>query len=169
MRRTLQWIGVAAALLLAGVVADSARAASRKSVREEMYARGRPYAPGAPIKAAVLLQRSDCTSNLRVFELLDQDDIRARLRLAVVWYVGPSSDSTAIRAALPTWSRSVPLLHVPQGALLDLHRLGHRHTPVLIVQDAEGRIRLTTQSPQSSREFAGLRLIIRGLTWIEEL
>ena len=40
---------------------------------------------------------------------------------------------------------------------------------VIEVLDQEGRVRFTSQSPRSPREFAGLRQIIEGLTWIEEL
>jgi hypothetical protein len=39
----------------------------------------------------------------------------------------------------------------------------------MLVADAEGRVRFATQSPRSSREVAGLRRIIEGLTYIEEL
>lgn len=169
MRRSLYWSGAIVALLLAGVVVDSARAASRRTVRDALSAHGAPYRPGAPISAAVLLQRSDCDSNLRIFDLLHRDEVRQNLRLSVVWFVGSPTDSTTIRAALPQWAQAVPIVRIPRGALRDLHELGHRHTPVLVVQDAEGRIRLATQSPRSSREFAGLRQIITGLTWIEEL
>jgi hypothetical protein len=47
--------------------------------------------------------------------------------------------------------------------------MGHTSTPALVVLDQSQRVRFATQSPRSPREYAGLRRIIEGLTWIEEL
>lgn len=157
------------ALLLAGVVVDTARATPRGGLRTGMAPHLPPAIPGARIQSAILVQRSDCTGNIRMLELLHRATIVERLQLAVIWYAGPANDSSEIRQLLPNWTRQIPLQPVPRGALRELAQLGHRGTPMLIVLDQEGRIRFTTQSPRSSREFAGLRNIIEGLTWIEEL
>jgi hypothetical protein len=117
----------------------------------------------------VLLQRADCTGNIRLFDLLHRPGVRDRLRLAVIWYVGPDTDTTAIRSLLPAWTREAPLERVPGAAMGELIRLGHRSTPAIVMLDQEGRVRFTSQSPRSAREFAGLRQVIEGLTWIEEL
>jgi hypothetical protein len=61
------------------------------------------------------------------------------------------------------------LARVPGSAIGELMRLGHKSTPAIVVLDQEGRVRFTSQSPRSAREFAGLQKIIEGLTWIEEL
>jgi hypothetical protein len=169
MRATLRWIVAAFGLLLAGALIDAARAAPPGGLRSELARHVGALQPGAPIQAAVLLQRSDCTGNIRLFDLLHRPDIRDRLHLAVIWYVGPDQDTTGIRALLPAWTLQAPLQRVPKAALGELARLGHRSTPTIVVLDQEGRIRFTSQSPRSSREFAGLRHIIEGLTWIEEL
>jgi hypothetical protein len=169
MRATLHWIIAALALLLASVVIDTARAAPAGGLRSELARHVGAFKPGMPVQAAVFLQRTDCTGNIRLFDLLHRPDIRDRLRLAVIWYVGPDQDSTAIRTLLPAWTAQARLQRVPKAALAELTRLGHRSTPAIVVLDQEGRIRFTSQSPRSSREFAGLRLIIEGLTWIEEL
>ena len=121
------------------------------------------------IQAAVVLQALDCTGNLRVLQLLHRGDVRERMHLAVIWFVGPAADSVVIRKLLPSWTRSTKLVLAPPGVLRDLGRLGHRETPTLVVLDQQGHLRLATQSPRSPREFAGLRRIIEGLTWIEEL
>ena len=57
----------------------------------------------------------------------------------------------------------------PPAVVGQFASLGHTTTPALLVLDQEGRVRFTTQSPRSSREVAGLRRIIEGLTWIEDL
>lgn len=171
------------ALLLAGVLWDTARAAPRlpmwptgsfqrhfsSGIRRELA----PFLPrmllGAPIQAVVVLQLSDCTGNLRILDLLHRPSLRDRLQLAVLWYDGPATDSTAIRKLLPLWTRATPLQPLPPAAFRELSALGHSSTPMLVVLDQIGRVRFTSQSPRSSREFVGLRNIIEGLTWIEEL
>lgn len=177
VRRLLLTGGAIVALLLAGVLMDSARAAARDArpraqrgeISAQMSAYTPAFLPGAPVQAAVVLQLSDCTGNLRLLDLLNRPEVSERLRLAVLWYAGPVGDSAGIRRLLPNWSAGSPLRPVPAAVLGELRRLGHRHTPLLIVMDQEGRVRLTSQSPRSPREFAGLRRVIEGLTWIEEL
>lgn len=169
MRAMLSWIVAALGLLLAGVLVDTARAAPHNGLRRTLAPHVEPFLPGARIQTAVLLQRSDCNGNMRMLDLLQRREVRDRLRVAVLWHVGPSTDTSAIRALLPSWTKSVALRQAPAAAINELRQLGHASTPLLIVLDQEGRVRLTTQSPRSPREFAGLRRIIEGLTWIEEL
>ena len=169
MRPIFLWTVAAFALLFASAVIDTARATPRGGLRHALAPYLTSTAPGAPIQTAVIVQRADCSGNLRVFDLLQRDAVKRSLRLAVIWYVGPSADSSIIRQLLPSWSTAIPLQPAPIEALQELRRLGHAETPTLIVLDQDGRIRLTTRSPRSLREFAGLQKIIEGLTWIEEL
>jgi hypothetical protein len=169
MRAMTSWIVAAFGLLFAGVLLDTARAAPHRGLRRTLAPYVEPFLPGSRIQAAVLLQKADCSGNVRMLDLLNQPDVRDRVRLAVLWHVGPPSDTLAIRALLPAWTRSVPLESAPAAAIGELKQLGHASTPLLVVLDQEGRVRLTTQSPRSPREFAGLRRIIEGLTFIEEL
>lgn len=169
MRAIVRWVFAACGLLLAGVVVDAARAAPPGGLRSELARYVGHFRPGTPIQAAVLLQRADCTGNIRLFDLLHRPDVRDRMRLAVIWYVGPDRDTSEIRSLLPSWTRETALRRVPGAAMGDFVRLGHRSTPAIVVLDQEGRVRFTSQSPRSSREFAGLRRILEGLTWIEEL
>ena len=169
MRAIIRLGVVTFALLLAGVFIDTARATPRGGLRESLSPYVPPLVPGVPIQSAILVQRSDCTGNIRMLDLLTRSSVSDRLQLAVIWYDGPSGDSVPIRQLLPAWTRNVALKPVPARALRELARLGHRGTPLLMVLDQEGRIRFTSQSPRSSREYAGLRKIIEGLTWIEEL
>lgn len=169
MHSAIKWIIAALALLLASVVVDSARAAPRDGLRRALHPYLLPTLPGAPIQAAVLLQAADCGGNLRLFDVLQRPRVRSQLRLAVIWYAGVVNDSTLIRARLPQWTQRTPLRLVPGEVLRELGQLGHQQTPTLLVLDQEGRLRLATQSPRSSREFAGLLRIVEGLTWIDEL
>lgn len=125
--------------------------------------------PGARVQAAIVLQLADCSGNLRLVHLLHLPSVETHLALAVIWYQGPASDSSEIRARLPAWTRASPLRPVPPGVVRDLARLGHRTTPVLLAADHDGRIRLVSQSPRTAREVAGLRRIVEGLTYREDL
>jgi hypothetical protein len=168
MRRFLQWSGAAVVILLAGVLVDSARATPSAGLRHPVR-RAEAAAPDRRLGSAVLLQRTDCSGNLRLLDLLARSDVAERVQLRVIWFVGPATDSVEIRSLLPRWTRSVPLKGVPTRVVSELALLGHRSTPVIVMYDQEGRVRLTSQSPRSLREFAGLRRAIEGLTWIEEL
>lgn len=175
------WVSAGLVVSLAGVGYDAVRAQPVRTLPEAL----RPYAlpsgrgtPGPPtaqpdgppaVQAAVLLQLADCSGNLRMLHLLHRGPTRTRVRLAVMWYVGPVADSTAIRAALPSWTSVIPLRPAPRPVIRQFAALGHTSTPALLVLDQDGRVRLATQSPRSSREVAGLRRIVEGLTWIEEL
>lgn len=168
MRRLLIWTGAGVVLMLASAAVDHSRVSSPGALRVAANDT-RTLITGEPVRAAVVLQRSDCTGNLRLFELLHRRGIGERLALNVLWYIGDARDSVIIRRLLPAWTKHVSLTPVPQSALKELALLGHRSTPVVIVFDQEGRVRLTSQSPRSPREFAGLRRAIEGLTWIEQI
>ncbi len=168
MRRFLTWSGAGVVILLASAAVDRSRAASPGALRAAA-ADTRTLINGEPVRAAVVLQRSDCSGNLRLLDLLHRRGVGERLSLNVLWYVGDARDSTIIRRLLPAWTKRVALVPAPRSALSELALLGHRSTPVVIVYDQEGRVRLTSQSPRSLREFAGLRRAIEGLTWIEQV
>lgn len=173
MRALLRWSGAVLAVLSVSVLIDTRRAAPAGSLpasitRHVASTSDTPFTRAAPVRAAALLQAKDCTGNLRVLHLLNRANVRDNLMLSVIWYVGPVADSTIIRALLPAWTAAIPLRPVPRDVQRDLARLGHTSTPLLVILDQEGRVRFTSQSPRSSREFAGLRRIIEGLTWFEE-
>lgn len=143
--------------------------AMRPGIRDALPSVTDGWTPAAPIRAALVVQRADCSGNLRIVEPLHRAGVRERIGLHVVWYTGPVADSTPIRAALPSWLRHTPLHPLPPGVRRDLKRLGYRETPILVAFDPEGRVRFTTRAPHSPREYAGLRQIVEGLTFIEEL
>lgn len=171
------WVVAGLVVSLAGVGYDVARARPQSTLLGAM----RHYLPSASptasltmqtptaVQAAVLLQLSDCSGNLRMLHVLHRGATRRQIRLAVMWYVGPVSDSTAMRTELPAWTAAIPLHPAPVAVVRQFASLGHTTTPALLVLDQEGRVRFTTQSPRSSREVAGLRRIIEGITWIEEI
>lgn len=168
-RAYIAWMCAVVVGLLAGI---AARAAPQQTIAEAIQAES-PAFPRergrVKIQTGFLLQAADCTGNLRMLHLLHRSPVREALQLNVIWFVGAAHDSTLIRGLLPTWARHVPLRHASTSLLRNLRQLGHTSTPALIVLDQAGRVRLATQSPRSSREVAGLRRIIEGLTWIEEL
>ena len=168
-RTAIPWITAFALVTLGSIGFDAARVSPKPTVVAAMHPHLAPPDPARPIQAAVVLQKADCTGNLRMLHLLHRANVRERLSLAVIWYAGPVSDSTFIRAALPSWTRRIPLSPLSQHTYRQLQQLGHSGTPMLIVLDQHARLRFVTQSPRSPRESAGLAKIIDGLTWIEEL
>lgn len=172
MRPLVQWSGAVLVVLFAGVGYDAARTRPANSLAQAVTSatpqRRPPASLGGPVLAAVLLQAADCAGNLRIVHLLNRAGVRDGVQLAVIWFVGPASDSLVIRRLLPAFTAHVPLRQAPPTALAELRRLGHTSSPLLLVLDQEGRVRFASQSPRSSREFAGLRRIIEGLTWFEE-
>jgi hypothetical protein len=169
VRTAMRWFGAVLFVATAGIAFDAAQSRQQEELPRLLAPFVGQAMIGRPIHTAVLLQKEDCMGNLRILDLLHRRKVREQLQLRVIWYAGPRSDSTWIRAALPGWTRSVPLVPATTDVLASLARLGHTSTPTLIVLDQSARIRLVTQSPQSPREFAGLARIIEGLTWIEEL
>jgi len=162
------WVIAGLVVSLAGVGYDVVRAMPQRTLPGAMR-HVTPAQATAAVKAAVLLQLDDCSGNLRMLHVLHRGSTSRHIQLAVIWYVGPVSDSTNIRTALPSWTAAIPLRAAPPAVVGQFASLGHTTTPALLVLDQEGRVRFTTQSPRSSREVAGLRRIIEGLTWIEEL
>lgn len=169
----LHWVLAGVTLSLAGVGFDAVRAVPRRSLLGALQ----PFLPTTSadprqpvaIPAAVLLQLRDCSGNLRMLHVLHRGQTKTHVRLAVIWYVGPSGDSLAIRSALPAWTSHIPLRPAPSAVVRPLADLGHTTTPTLLMLDQAGRVRFATQSPRSSREVAGLRRIVEGLTWLEEI
>lgn len=169
MRFPRFWVFALTALLLADVTGDVVRAASRATLSQSIRPFVEPASTSSRVQAAILLQPSDCTGNLRIVHLLHRSKVRERLHLAVIWFIGAPSDTSAIRSLMPAWTHGVPLVQAPRAVISEMARLGHRETPALIVLDGDGGVRFTATSPRSVREFAGLQRIIEGLTWIEEL
>ena len=171
------WVIAGLVVSLAGVGYDVVRAMPQRTLsgamRQVTHAATPATSAGArattAVQAAVLLQLNDCSGNLRMLHVLHRGSTARHIQLAVIWYVGPVSDSTHIRTALPSWTGTIPLRPAPPAVVQQFAALGHTTTPALLVLDQDGRVRFTTQSPRSSREVAGLRRIIEGLTWIEEL
>lgn len=187
MRISHHWVIAFLSVSLAGVAIDAARAKPGKSLATSIAeyapdsttpfvsapasepARSTPRSSAVrPLAAALVLHVDDCSGNFRMFNLLHRQEVRGAIAMAVIWYAGTVSDSGAVRSALPGWMRNAPLQPVPMHVVRELARLGHRSTPVLLMLDEEQRLRLTTQSPRSPREFAGLQRIITSLTWSEE-
>lgn len=153
--------------LRGAVVASGTTSPSRaaRGERDSVTAAG----TGAPVRAAIALQLSDCSGNLRLLDLIHRSTVRHAITLEALWNVGNPADSARVRALLPRWTRDVPIVPAPSGALHELASLGHRSSPMLVLLDQASRVRLVTGSPGSAREFAGLRRAIEGLSWFDDL
>lgn len=164
-----RWTLLLGVLTGVGLLGASLSHRWRAGLPEALAAVSTARGPGARVQAAIVLQLADCSGNLRLLHLLHLPSVESRLSLAIIWYQGPVTDSSDIRARLPAWTRASPLRPVPKGVVRDLARMGHRTTPLLLVVDDEARIRLVSQSPRTAREVAGLRRIVEGLTYREDL
>ncbi len=168
-RTTRHRVVLAVGLMIVGIAGISSRSGAPHSTADTVVPFSQDTVGFGRLASAVVLQASDCSGNMRMLNLLHRTPVRDRLRLTIIWYVGPSSDSLEIRSSLPSWTSDIPLRPLRGRARRDLIALGHASTPTLVVLDQDRRIRFATQSPRSPREFAGLRRIIEGLTWIEEM
>lgn len=166
--RSLVLMATCGVLALAGIACDTG-----KNPMGDLLAEVVPYTeswrPDRSIQAAFLMQKSDCDGNLNMLNLMRRDRIQELIDLRVIWYVGAVEDSSYIRSELPPWASEIPLVPATERLSRAMIQLGHRSSPILVVLDQMSRIRLVTQSPRSPREYAGLRMVIEGLTWIEEL
>ncbi len=166
--RSLLFMVTCGVLILAGIACDAG-----KNPTGDLLAEVIPYTedwrPDRSIQAAFLMQKSDCDGNLNMLGLMRRDRVQDLIDLRVIWYVGAVEDSSYIRSELPPWASEVPLVPASERLSRAMIQLGHRSSPILVVLDQMSRVRLVTQSPRSPREFAGLRMVIEGMTWIEEL
>ena len=120
------WVIAGLLVSFAGVLFDAARTmpsrtTSSRTLSDAMQQYDAPTAlgssPTALVRAAVLLQLRDCSSNLRMLHVLHRGASRRQIRLAVIWYAGAVADSMAIRSELPSWTADIPLRPAPRAVL----------------------------------------------------
>ena len=150
-RTSLRWFVAISLVALAVIAVDASQAQRGHTLTTALAPHLASTVPGMPIQAAVVLQKKDCTGNLRILDLVHRRRVRDNLRVRVIWYAGPHADSTFLRAALPAWTKSIPLVPLSAQTFESLSSLGHTSTPALVVLDQSARVRFVTQSPRSSR------------------
>lgn len=97
-----------------------------------------------PMRAIIVASPRDCPGNLRFANVLMQRNVAAVVGIPELVVSGPSRDTVSLRQVLP------PLLAVASIRMLQanerqlLHAIGHHATPVLLLFDGEGRLRLST-------------------------
>jgi hypothetical protein len=125
--------------------------------------RGPQPARDAALDAYVVFQLADCDGNLRVLDLLRRRAMRGRVTLAGLAFVGSDAELERARSRLPLGARSVPIRRATRASVDLLAGIGHRSTPILIVLDAERRVRYITGAPRSPRAYVGLARVLASL------
>ncbi len=137
--------------------------AARSTAAADSTARGRRPAPGAALDAYVVFQLADCQGNLRMLDLLRRRGLRDRVALAGLAFVGSDAELERARSRLPVGARSVPIRRATRASIDLLAGIGHRTTPILVVLDAERRVRYITGAPRSPRAYVGLARVLASL------
>ncbi len=104
--------------------------------------------------AVVVIQPADCDGNLGFFAVFERPSLAPHIRTHRVLIQGTSTDTLTLRPRLPRALRQarIELLREPQRALL--HAIGHRATPLLLLFDAERRLRYASVVPMTAAERA---------------
>jgi hypothetical protein len=137
--------------------------AARVAAAADPLAGGRQPARGAALDAYVVFQLTDCDGNLRVLDLLQRHGVRDRITLAGLAFVGSHAELERARSRLPLRARSVPIRRATRASIDLLAGIGHRSTPILVVLDAERRVRYVTGAPRSPRAYVGLARVLASL------
>jgi hypothetical protein len=120
-------------------------------------------ADGPVLAAYVVFQLADCDGNLRVLRLLQRRTLRDRVPLAGLAFVGSDAELDRARGRLPAAARTLPIRRATGSLVSLLARLGHRATPIVVVLDAEQRVRFVTGVPRSPRAYVGLARVLSTL------
>lgn len=98
-----------------------------------------------PLRAIVVASPHDCIGNLRFANVLSRRDVAAVVGVPELVVQGQARDTIGLRRMLPTLleSSTMRLLQPSERALL--HAIGHHATPVMLLFDQEGHLRIATQ------------------------
>jgi hypothetical protein len=166
-------LGLSAIAVLALVTISAARRLQQPTRAEAPFAEllAQPRTPAnatgslAPNRmlAVIVAQKRDCNGNLGFASILDRADLSTSIPDRVVLVDGTPQDTAQLRARLPrALARArIAMLQRPQRqALL---AFGHRATPVLLLFDAEARLRLSATVSPDPVQVVSLRRAIKHL------
>ena len=134
---------------------------------------GRPAAPSIPAllaqpapakgyRVAVLFQIADCRSGMTFLRVFQEPDLRG---LPVQgWMLGSAEDVDYARRRLARDGAPMPVGLADRRVGLTVRQLGYDRTPVLVVLDVAGRVRLVTGPPETRAQEERLRAQLRTFT-----
>jgi hypothetical protein len=109
-----------------------------------------------PYAAVILVQPSECLSGLAFAEAFARETLRPLVTLRPLALVGSAADLAGVDTLMAIQPEPFAVERAPD-ALVDLVRaVGYQRTPLLIVADTAGRVRLTAPIPKTATETRAL-------------
>jgi hypothetical protein len=100
-------------------------------------------APTERMHVVFIAQRRDCIGNLGMAGVLQRPRLAERIASRTILVAGPATDTVDIRPLLPPAIRQADIRPIATSERQWLRTAGHSATPVLLVFDADRRLRLT--------------------------
>jgi len=113
--------------------------------------------------AVIVAQKRDCNGNLGFAAMLDRADISAAIPNRVVLVDGSPQDTAQLRGRLPRALAHATIAMLQRNQRQALLAFGHRATPVLLLFDAQARLRLSATVTPDPVEAVSLRRAIKHL------
>jgi hypothetical protein len=113
--------------------------------------------------AVIIAQKRDCNGNLGFASILDRADIASAVPDRVVLVDGTPQDTTSLRTRLPRALAHAKIAMLQRNQRQALLAFGHRATPVLLLFDAQARLRLSATVSPDPVEVVSLRRAIKHL------
>jgi hypothetical protein len=113
------------------------------------------------LRAFVVVDPEDCSSNLTFLDLFQRDTTHLRLRR--LYLRGPRSQLKAMSALLRDRGITTPLVPESKAVARALQQLGSTSTPFLVVLDADGIVRLSMDSPPGTETYVLLPKLLNDL------
>lgn len=115
--------------------------------------------------AFVVLQSSDCASNMNFLLVLQRPAIARSITLTHAWVVGTANGVDSISKSLESRGMvGIPVQRATHTMTNALKVLGVHRTPILVVVDHRGAVRFVSGSPTSPVEYVGLAQSLSALT-----
>ncbi len=172
VRSSLPFVGVwlVAAVVLATRAApksDAATAILRDAPIHAPFARLFHATTGTDstgvFRAVVVAQRQDCDGNLSIASVLSRRAIAGAVPFRAVLIEGEANDTAAIRDRLPRALRNATVGVLQEDQRRALHAMGHHATPLLLLFDDRGRLRLSAPVSADPVHVTAIRRAIEHL------
>ncbi len=116
-----------------------------------------------PWEAHVIVRSADCEANVDFLHLMERTRVTPAIRLRRAWVVEDTASIAQIAARLRARGVKMPVGRLPPSAVPALRALGVSRTPLLLVFDERGAVRLTSSAPRSPVEYAALAVTLEAL------
>jgi hypothetical protein len=113
------------------------------------------------LRAFVVVDPEDCSSNLSFLDLFQRDT--THVRLSRLYLRGPRNQLNATRALLRDRGITTPLIPESKAVTRALQQLGSTGTPFLVVLDADGVVRLSMYSPPGIETYVSFPKLLNSL------